>query len=82
MNAFMNHECRAPQGHLRTSVQLDFLLRAPAARAIELVRMACRVFNRDPCVCTYYILSVLPTATGLGRWGIRLLTRLLAVVQN
>jgi hypothetical protein len=53
MNAFMNHECRAPQGHLRTSVQLDFLLRAPAARAIELVRMACRVFNRDPCVCTY-----------------------------
>ena len=37
MNAFMIgiHECRAPQGSLRTSVQLDFLLRAPAARAIE-----------------------------------------------
>ena len=48
MNAFMNHECRAPQGHLRTSVQLDFLLRAPAARAIELVRMAYRVLNVEP----------------------------------
>ena len=42
MNAFMNgiHECRAPQGPLRTSVQLDFLLRAPAARAIELVHLS------------------------------------------
>ena len=56
MNAFMNgiHECRAPQGPLRTSVQLDFLLRAPAARAIELVRMACRVLNiRVACVYKY-----------------------------
>ena len=62
--------------NIRTSVQHVFLLRAPAARAIELVRMAYRVLNRDPCVYTYWILTVLPTAywiTGLDRWGIRLL---------
>ena len=62
--------------NIRTRVQHVFLLRAPAARAIELVRMAYRVLNRDPCVYTYWILTVLPTAywiTGLDRWGIRLL---------